>query len=122
MPRDLLVPGTGGTKLLLDGDDIGWPGELTAAGWLAKQSLLTIGFEKLGAKYGSPDNIRAVLSMLHADDAAVLAPQKTTLWPVGTMAPGPELHLVYNQFNGFEPFLYDWRQDIRQSPDLLLQK
>lgn len=122
MTRDLLIPGTGGTKLLLDGDDIGWPGELTAAGWLAKQPALTIGFEKLGAKYGAPDNIRKVLSMEHADDPNALVPTRTTLWPGGSITPGAVLSLVYNQFDAFEPFLYDWRQDLRRSADLLLQK
>jgi hypothetical protein len=122
MSRDLLVPGTGGTKLLLDGDDIGWPGELTVAGWLAKISALSTGFEALGAKYGAPDNIRKVLSMEHPDDATVTAPTKTTLYPGASMTPGPLLRLVYNQFDGFEPFLYDWRLDIRYNADLLLQK
>ncbi len=122
MARDLLVPGTGGTKLLLDGDDIGWPGELTVAGWLAKRSALTEGFEALGAKYGSSDNIQRVLSMEYADDAAIVVPTKTTLFPGGSITAGPVLRLVYNQFDGFEPFLYDWRQDIRRSADLLLEK
>jgi pimeloyl-ACP methyl ester carboxylesterase len=122
MARDLLVPGTGGTKLLLDGDDIGWPGELTVAGWAAKRAELTLGFERLGAKYGAPENIRKVLSMQYADDATALVPEKTTLWPGGSIAPGPTLGLVYNQFADFEPFLYDWRQDIRRSGDLLLEK
>jgi len=122
MPRDLLVPGTGGTKLLLDGDDIGWPGELTVAGWLAKRSALTEGFEALGAKYGAPDDIQRVLSMEHRDDPTVLAPTRTTLWPGSSITPGPELALVYNQFDDFEPFLYDWRQDIRRSADLLLDR
>ena len=122
MPRDLLVPGTGGTKLLLDGDDIGWPGELTVAGWVARRSALTEGFEALGAKYGSPEDIRRVLSMEHADDPNALAPTRTTLWPGGSITSGPELALVYNQFDGFDTFLYDWRQDIRRSADLLLEK
>lgn len=120
MPRDLLVPGTGGTKLVLDGDDIGWPGELTVAGWLGKIQALSLGFETLGAKYGSPESIGKVLSMQHSDDPMEIAPQKTTLWPDGNITPGPELHLVYNQLDGFQPFLYDWRQDIRHSADQLL--
>ena len=121
MARDLLVPGTGGTKLLLDGDDIGWPGELTVAGWLAKQQALSLGFEALGAKYGSPENIGKVLSLQYGDDPMETTPLKTTLWPNGNITPGPELHLVYNQFGGFQPFLYDWRQDIRRSADQLLK-
>ena len=122
MARDLLVPGTGGTKLLLDGEDIGWPGELTIAGWIAKQSRLSVGFKGLGAKFGAPEDIRRVLSMEYADDANALLPTKTTLWPGGTMSPGPELRPVYNQFDGFEPFRYDWRQDIRRSATLLLER
>jgi len=74
MARDLLVPGTGGTKLLLDGDDIGWPGELTVAGWLGKVQALSLGFEKLGAKYGAPENIGKVLSLKYGDDPMELAP------------------------------------------------
>lgn len=122
MARDLLVPGTSGTKLLLNGDDIGWPGELTVAGWLAKRPPLAAGFEQLGAKYGAPEDVARVLSMEYADDVSSLAPTKTTLWPGGAMTAGPLLHLVYNQFGGFEPFLYDWRQDIRRTADLLLEK
>jgi hypothetical protein len=122
MARDLLVPGTGGTKLLLDGDDIGWPGELTIAGWIAGQSWLSVGFRDLGAKFGAPGDIRRVLSMEYPDDPNALLPTKTTLWPGGTLSAGPELHAVYNPFDGFEPFRYDWRQDIRRSAELLLQR
>jgi pimeloyl-ACP methyl ester carboxylesterase len=122
MARDLLVPGTSSTKLLLDGEDIGWPGELTVAGWLAKRPALTEGFEKLDEKYPTPRDIENLLSMQYSADATVLTAEKTTLWRGGAMAPGPLLRLAYNQFNDFETFLYDWRQDIRRSADLLLDR
>jgi pimeloyl-ACP methyl ester carboxylesterase len=122
MARDLLVPGTGGNKLLLNGDDIGWPGELTAAGWIARRSLLSVGFEALGAKYGTPESITSVLTMEYPADPQALLPTKTTLWPGGEIKPGPVLKLAYNQFDGFDVFTYDWRQDIRHNAELLLAK
>jgi len=51
MKTDLLVPGTSGCKLLLDGQDIGWPTELTATAWLAGATTPWAAFpkEKLSA-------------------------------------------------------------------------
>ena len=60
--------------------------------------------------------------MEHDDDPTNIQPTRSTLWPNGTMAPGNVLHLVYNQVTGFEPFVYDWRQDLRRSADLLLAR
>lgn len=116
--KNLLVPGTAGTKLLLNGNDIGWPGGLTVSAWLAGSQYLS---EGLAGLTPSASQIVATLSMEHADTVS-WEPSKTTLVAGGVMKPGPILNLAYNQFQSFDTFPYDWRADIRRSGELLLEK
>ncbi len=118
--KDLLVPGTSGCKLKLDGADIGWPTELTAAAWLTGASSISAGFQKLGV---APDaeGIVERLSMEFADPDSY-RPTKTTLKTGSVVTPGEVLWLVYNQFQDFDAFRYDWRSDIRRSAELLLEE
>lgn len=115
--RDLLIPGTSGCKLLANGEDIGWPAELTAEAWAAGSTGLALSFPALGVHF-SQDEIVQMLSMEFAEPGSVV-PTKTTLVPGSSIAPGPHLKAVYNQFD-FEPFVYDWRGDIRHTGRLLL--
>lgn len=116
MPKDLLVPGTSGNKLMLDDTDVGWPSALLAQGWLAGATGFAIGLDGLPL---TAQAIVEVLCMRYADPVSVL-PTSTTLKAGGAISPGPLLDVVYNQFLGFEHFIYDFRSDIRQSGQRLL--
>jgi hypothetical protein len=116
MPRDLLVPGTSGNKLLLDNADLGWPSALAAEGWLAGATGYALGLN--GLPLGAQE-IVDVMSMEFADPASV-RPTKTTLKAGSGIGPGPVLELVYNQFLDYDPFVYDFRADVRQSGQRLL--
>lgn len=117
----LLVPGTSGTKLMLNGADIGWPVELTVNAWLAGMGFAT----GLPSITRPADEIVDLLSMQFSDDDNVFQPVRSTLLD-GTCTPGPALIAPYNQFLNsflgprFETFVYDWRSDIRGSGQLLL--
>jgi hypothetical protein len=116
MPKDLLVPGTSGNKLLLDDADLGWPSALAAQGWLAGATGYAIGLTGLPL---SAQEIVDVMSMEFAD-AGSFRPTKTTLKTGSAIGPGPPLDLVYNQFLGYDPFVYDFRADVRHSGQRLL--
>jgi len=116
--KNLLVPGTAGTKLLLNDEDVGWPGILTAEAWLAGHQAFSAGF---GGLTPSSAEIVSMLSMEYADSVS-WTPSKTTLVAGGEIKPGPVLNLAYNQFQKYDNFPYDWRADIRRSAELLLEK
>lgn len=116
MPKDLLVPGTSGNKLMLDDADLGWPSALLAQGWLAGATGYAVGLDGLPI---SSDQIVDVMSMEFAD-AASTHPTKTTLRAGSSIAAGPVLELVYNQFLNFDRFVYDFRSDVRHSGERLL--
>ncbi|HEX3694930.1 MAG TPA: hypothetical protein VH374_06020 [Polyangia bacterium] len=116
MPKDLLVPGTSGNKLMIDNADLGWPSALSAQGWLAGLTGYAIGLDGLPM---SADAIVEVMSMEFAD-ATSTQPTKTTLKKGSAVGPGPVLELVYNQFLDFDRFIYDFRADLRHSGELLL--
>jgi hypothetical protein len=116
MAKDLLVPGTSGNKLLLDGADLGWPSALAAQGWLAGATGYALGLDGLPL---SADAIVDIMSMEFADPASI-RPTKTTLKTGSAIGPGDVLDLVYNQFLGLERFVYDFRADVRQSGQRLL--
>lgn len=116
MPKDLLVPGTSGNKLLLDNADLGWPSALLAQGWLAGKTGFALALDGLPM---SAKQIVDVMSMEFAD-ATSIEPTRTTLKAGSAIAPGPMLELVYNQFLKFDRFLYDFRADVRQSGQHLL--
>jgi len=116
MAKDLLVPGTSGNKLLLDGDDLGWPSALAAQGWLAGASGYALGLNGLPL---SADDIVEIMSMEFANPAS-FRPTKTTLKAGSAIGPGDVLGLVYNQFLGFDRFVYDFRADVRDSGQHLL--
>src|SRR5262245_55765043 len=118
MPKDLLVPGTGGNKLLLDGADLGWPSALAAQGWLAGRTGYAVGLD--GLPIAAAD-LAALLSMEFAD-AASAKPSKTTLRAGSAVAAGPVLEAVYNQFLSYERFVYDFRSDVRDSAERLLTR
>jgi len=118
MNTDLLVPGTSGCKLLLDGQDIGWPTELTFNAWVGGATTLWAGFPN--ALLATPDRLVKLLSMEFGDPASP-APSRSTL-AGGSMTCGPVLALAYNQFRDLEPFVYDWRSDIRDSAAKLVER
>jgi pimeloyl-ACP methyl ester carboxylesterase len=113
----LIVPGMTGCKLLLNGEDVGWPVELMIEARLAGA---TGGF---GFKLDrlDPDKIAETLQMEYASDTSVWEPRLTTLRPGAVISPGPTLKLPYNQFNDAVLFDYDWRQDIRYLGKLLME-
>lgn len=116
MPKDLLVPGTSGNKLMLDNADLGWPSALAAQGWLAGLTGYAIGLDALPL---SAQQIVDVMSMAFADPTST-RPTKTTLKAGSAIGPGPVLELAYNQFLGFDRFTYDFRSDVRDSGERLL--
>lgn len=118
--RNLLVPGTSGTKLVLNGEDIGWPLELMAQGWSTGHATISHLFERVGIGR-TPEEIVQLLSMEYADASSWL-PTKTTLVPGAELKAGNILELAYTQFKDFVPFPYDWRSDIRHSAELLLAR
>jgi hypothetical protein len=118
MPKDLLVPGTSGNKLLLDGADLGWPSALAAQGWLAGETGYALGLNGLPM---SARSIADLMSMEFADPASLL-PTKSTLKDGSAIGPGAVLELVYNQFLDFDRFVYDFRGDLRASGQRLLQQ
>jgi len=112
----LLIPGTSGNKLLLDGVDLGWPGLLSAEAWLCGANVFDVMLAKLGV---STEELIAVLSMEFADVNSA-APTKTTLKAGSAVAPGAVLGAAYNQFQDATPFTYDWRSDLRDNAQKLL--
>jgi hypothetical protein len=116
MPKDLLVPGTSGNKLMIDNEDLGWPSALAAQGWIAGATGYALGLDGLPL---SAQQIVEVMSMEFADPAST-RPSKTTLKAGSAIGPGPVLALVYNQFLGFDRFVYDFRDDVRHSGERLL--
>lgn len=116
MPRDLLVPGTGGNKLELDGDDLGWPSTLAAQGWLAGATGYAIGLDGLPIP---AKEVVEVMSMEHADATSTRA-TRTTLKQGSAVGPGQVLDLVYNQFSDHDRFVYDFRGDLRHTGQRLL--
>ena len=112
----MLVPGTGGTKLELDGVDIGYPMVLRAAGLWASTDLFPAIQTALGR---SAEQITEILSMEHADPHD-WNPTRTTMLSGASVAPGQALMAAYNQFSDYEVFSYDWRADIRASARRLL--
>ncbi len=113
---DLLVPGTGGSKLLLDGVDVGWPFAAKVTAWAEGKGL----FDRLESCGVSTDRLEECLSMEYAD-AVAWTPSRSTLKPGGAIAAGAPLMVAYNQFaNGFDSFHYDWRCDLRDSAERLL--
>ncbi len=117
MPKDLLVPGTSGNKLVLDGEDLGWPSALTAQGWLAGMTGFALGLDGMPISAG---DIVQLLSMEYADTTSA-KPTRSTLKPGGSVGRGDLLKLAYNQFLDFDVFAYDFRSDIRESGRLLLE-
>ena len=116
MPKDLLVPGTSGNKLMLDNADLGWPSALLAEGWLAGETGYAVGLDGLPLP---GQEIVDIMSMEFADPAST-HPTKTTLKVGSAVGPGPLLELVYNQFLDFDRFLYDFRSDVRHGGERLL--
>jgi hypothetical protein len=116
MPKDLLVPGTSGNKLMLDNADLGWPSALVAQGWLAGATGYALGLDALPI---TAQQIVDVMSMEFADPAST-RPTKTTLRAGSVIIPGPVLELVYNQLSSFDRFVYDFRSDVRDSGERLL--
>lgn len=112
----LLVPGTGGCKLLLDGKDIGWPAELVVQSWLSGLVGYALNIDLL-----DPDKIVDLLSMRFSEDTSQWEPEKTTLISGGRISAGPVLKAAYNQFPDYDVFEYDWRSDIRDSGRRLLE-
>jgi hypothetical protein len=104
---DLLVPGTGGNKLLKNREDLGYP-------------ALLQGTVSLLAELGLPlHHLVQLLSMGHLPQQ--IPPHRTTLLPGAVIDAGPLLALAYNQLErSFVPFLYDWRADLRHSGARLL--
>jgi hypothetical protein len=116
MPKNLLVPGTGGNKLLLDGADLGWPSVLAAQGRLAGLTGYALGLDGLPI---SAADLTSLLSMEFADAASV-KPTRTTLRAGSAITAGPLLEAVYNQFLSYDRFFYDFRSDLRDSGERLL--
>lgn len=119
MPRDqlLLIPGTSGTKLLLDGEDFGWPAELAIKSWMLTAPVLSQLTHAMGLR--AQDIVRA-LSMDFSDPRSCFA-TKSTLKPGSHMTPGRVLSVPYTQHRDFQHFTYDWRGDIRGSGEKLLR-
>src|SRR4051812_1933310 len=104
---NLLVAGTGGTKLLKNGVDIGYP--VFLQGRVDLLRLAGLGLEE----------IVQLLSMAHQPNQ--IPPSRTTLVPGAAIDPGPVLALAYNQLPAeMLPFRYDWRADLRYSAQMLL--
>jgi hypothetical protein len=112
----LLIPGTSGCKLLLNGEDVGYPTELYLKAWLAGTDLFAGIVEKLGF---SADKLVDLLSMEWSGGSDEWAPLKTTRLK-GEITAGPTLAVAYNQFTDYAQFNYDWRSDIRHNGEKLL--
>ena len=116
MNTKLLVPGTSGCKLILNGnEDIGWPVGLTIKSWLAGNQFFS--------QVSDPEELVSLLSMEYgnnSDSQESWIPTKTTLHE-GELGPGPVIMAPYNQFSDFQKWEYDWRSDIRRSGQLLLE-
>ncbi len=109
----LLIPGTGGIKLLNNGADLGYPVMLQGQAFLLSQTG------------GGLGEIEPLLSMQHRPGQA--APVKTSLLPGVEVTPGPVLSLAYRELpSNVLPFRYDWRGDIVHSAarlvDLLTER
>jgi hypothetical protein len=117
MARDLLVPGTGGNKLLLDDQDLGWPSGVAAQGWLAGRTGFSVGLD--GVPIGQTQ-LTDRLSMEYADQTS-WQPTKSSCQAGSAIAAGEILDLVYNQFGGATRFGYDFRADIRETGRLLME-
>jgi hypothetical protein len=117
---DLLVPGTSGCKLELNGNDAGWPTELSVSAWLMGLTSFVPGLAKRLDLDLDADAAVDLLSMEFGDPSDP-APKRTSL-ANGVMACGAMLRLAYNQFLDFEPFVYDWRSDIRDSAARLVER
>ena len=116
MANDLLiVPGMTGCKLLINGEDVGWPVETMIDAWLAGKGGFGLHIESL-----NPDTIVETLKMDYPPDTSQWEPRATTLRPGSHITPGPTLKLAYNQLTDFNFFDYDWRCDVRQTGLLLL--
>lgn len=107
--KTLLVPGTGGCKLMMDKKSIGHPAVLNAKVWL----INTAG--------GSLDGLEKQLSMEHT--VGIAKPTKTCLLPGKDIVPGDALTVAYNQVLPWvdEQFQYDWRGDLEYSAERLLK-
>lgn len=99
----LLVPGTGGTKLLKNGQSLGHPVVLNAKLWLLKS---------LGE-----DINQTVLDMSMRHEAGRAEPVRTTLADASEVTPGPVLGIPYNLAlpKVSDTYRYDWRGDIEAS-------
>lgn len=107
MPEFCLVPGTGGNKLLANGNDLGYPVLLQGSALL------------LSRVTGGIAPIVDLLSMEH--DPGQIEPVRSSLRAGTNVTAGPLLDLAYNQvLNDAVPFPYDWRGDIRNSARQLL--
>ncbi len=108
--RKILVPGTGGTKLLKNGESLGHPKLLNAKLWL---------FKKVGA-----DVEQTVLDMSMKHKPGQPSPERTTLAPNAEVTPGELLTAAYNLIEQRvdDTFVYDWRGDIEHSAALLLER
>jgi len=105
----LLVPGTGGTKLLANGDDIGYPVEVQLRTML------------LGYLDRPITDIVELLSMEHRPGQ--VAPVLTSRRPATEIIGGPVLEAAYNQVgHKYLRFSYDWRADLRHSARHLLDR
>jgi len=116
MDRNLLVPGTGGCRLMLDGEDLGWPGYPLVDAWTAGATGIGSGLFDLSR---SPEELVEILSMEHGDPEST-APTRLTLRNGSKLVPGPVIGRAYNQFREFDGFSYDWRGDVRHSASQLL--
>lgn len=103
----LLIPGTGGLKLLRNGADLGYPVQLQGEAFLLSQAGSGLG------------EIEPLLSMQHRPGQR--APVKTSLLAGVEVSAGPVLSLAYREVPGVLPFRYDWRGDIVYSAQRLVE-
>ncbi|MBM4353234.1 MAG: hypothetical protein FJ109_05460 [Deltaproteobacteria bacterium] len=108
--RTILIPGTGGNKLLKDGVSLGHPVVLNARLFLLKAAGMSVEQTVLD------------MSMEHRPGQA--APVKTTLSPDSEVTPGPPLDVAYgkllDRIEGRSSFPYDWRADLEYNAGLLI--
>jgi len=108
----LLIPGTGGCRLLVNGADAARQVAFQVTRWIAGDDM----FVRLSTHLGmSSAQVARLLSMRHAADSSRWPAVQTSLMPDTIVSAGSALPLAYRQFPDFGSFDYDWREDIRQT-------
>jgi hypothetical protein len=112
----LPVPGTSATKLLLGGQNSGWPGLLTGEPWLAGTGAL----DGLASTFGF--SAQEIVDASAWSSLTRTAPprRRRRSAPGASMAPSPLIRAAYNQFTDAQSLVYDWRSDVRDSGAKLL--